>query len=139
LLLDVNNVFVTCYNAGTDPVAYLRAFPCERVVQMHLAGHQNCGTHIVDTHDQPVLPNVWELFRLAWKLTGGAATLLEWDGNIPAFEVCLAEVHKAKTFMAGAFDPARVRSEPGAAAEAVSNPLDFLVAGAMQGTMLDPA
>jgi len=137
LLLDVNNVFVTCYNSGADPVAYLQSFPCECVVQMHLAGHQNCGTHIIDTHDQPVLPNVWELFRLAWKLTGGSATLLEWDGNIPAFDVCLAEVHKAEKFMEGAFDPARVRSEPGVETESVSNPVDFLVADAMQGTMME--
>ncbi len=137
LLLDVNNVYVTCYNAGVDPVAYLEAFPCERVVQMHLAGHQNCGTHIIDTHDQPVLPNVWELFRLAWQRTGGVATLLEWDGNIPAFEVCLAEVHKAKQFMAGTFNPLRVRAPAKIEAESISNPVDFLVSDVMQSTIME--
>ena len=63
LLLDVNNVYVSCFNAGTDPVAYIDAFPCESVVQMHLAGHQHRGTHIIDTHDRPVRPEVWDLFR----------------------------------------------------------------------------
>ena len=47
---------VSCFNAGTDPAAYIDAFPCDRVVQIHLAGHQHCGTHIIDTHDRPVLP-----------------------------------------------------------------------------------
>ena len=127
LLLDVNNVYVTCFNAGTDPVEYLRSFPCERVVQMHLAGHLNCGTHLIDTHDQPVRRSVWELFRYAWQHTGGAATLLEWDGNIPPFAECLAEVQKARQFMDGSFDPAQVHAEPSGEAESVSNPVDFLI------------
>ncbi len=127
LLLDVNNVYVTCFNAGTDPVEYLRSFPCERVVQMHLAGHLNCGTHLIDTHDQPVRRSVWELFRYAWQHTGGVATLLEWDGNIPPFAECLAEVHKARQFMEGNFDPAQVHAEPSREAESVSNPVDFLI------------
>ena len=92
LLLDVNNVFVSCFNTGADPVAYLDAFPCERVVQMHLAGHQQHGSHIIDTHDRPVRPEVWELFRLAWARTGGASTLLEWDGDIPGFTRALLQV-----------------------------------------------
>jgi hypothetical protein len=100
LLLDVNNVYVTCFNAGTDPFAYLDAFPCDRVVQMHLAGHQDLGSHLIDTHDRPVRPEVWELFRRAWARTGGAATLLEWDDQIPGFDDCLAELRKAELYMA---------------------------------------
>ena len=122
LLLDVNNVYVTCYNAVADPVAYLNSFPCDRVVQIHLAGHTNCGTHIIDTHDQPVLRDVWELFRLAWTRTGGAATLLEWDGNIPAFAACQAELLKAKQYMDGKFDPTQVDMQSGFASEGVSRP-----------------
>ena len=137
LLLDVNNVYVTCYNAGIDPVAYLEAFPCERVVQMHLAGHQYCGTHIIDTHDQPVLPNVWELFRLAWQRTGGVATLLEWDGNIPSLEVCVAEIHKAKQYMEGRFNALRVHPGAQVELESVSNPVDFLVSDVMQSTLME--
>ncbi len=137
LLLDVNNAYVSSYNAGTDPVEYLQAFPCGRVVQMHLAGHQNCGTHIIDTHDHPVLADVWELFRLAWRRSGGASTLLEWDDHIPSFDEYHAEVLKARGFMNGTFDPTLVSSARGHAVETVSNPLGFLVPGVMEHTTLD--
>ncbi|RMH21805.1 MAG: DUF692 domain-containing protein [Acidobacteria bacterium] len=135
LLLDVNNVYVTCFNAALDPVAYVESFPCERVVQMHLAGHQHCGTHIIDTHDRPVLPEVWELYRLAWKRTGGASTLLEWDGNIPSFEVCHRELLKAKRYMADHFAPAESGAEDGAGEESISNPVDFLLPEVMASTV----
>ena len=139
LLLDVNNVYVTCFNSAADPVAYIESFPCEKVLQMHLAGHTNCGTHIIDTHDQPVLPDVWELYRLAWTRTGGAATLLEWDGNIPSFAECHAELLKAKRYMDGNFDPSRVNMQVGAGKEAVPNPVDFLVPEVMKKTVLEEA
>ena len=99
LLLDVNNVHVSCFNAGTDPAAYLDAFPFEHVVQLHLAGHRHLGTHIVDTHDGPVVPDVWRLFRTAWDRSGGASTLLEWDDHIPSLEACRAELAKARDHM----------------------------------------
>ncbi|MET3722687.1 MNIO family bufferin maturase [Sphingomonas trueperi] len=128
LLLDVNNVYVSCFNAGTDPFAYLDAFPCDRVVQMHLAGHQDCGTHVIDTHDRPVRPEVWALFRTAWQRTGGAATLLEWDDRIPSFEDCLAELRKAEQHMeAGPGSAPRPVSAP--EGEGVSGPMGFLLPG----------
>jgi len=95
LLLDVNNVFVSARNHGFDATEYLNAIPHERVVQMHLAGHTNCGTHLIDTHDGPVIDPVWELFRLVCRLTGGVSTLLEWDAQIPEFSVVHDEVLKA--------------------------------------------
>jgi len=136
LLLDVNNVYVSCFNAGTDPVAYLDAFPCDRVVQMHLAGHQDFGTHLIDTHDRPVRPEVWELFRIAWARTGGASTLLEWDDHIPGFDDCLTELRKAEGYMAGEALPF---AAGGAAPcqEAISNPVGFIVPRAMD--MLEDA
>ncbi|WP_309703791.1 MULTISPECIES: DUF692 domain-containing protein [unclassified Sphingomonas] len=138
LLLDVNNVYVTCFNAGTDPEAYIDAFPCDRVVQMHLAGHQDLGSHLIDTHDRPVRPEVWALFRRAWAWTGGAATLLEWDDRIPDFETCLAEIHKARRYMTASIDgPDGMSAMDGsasldsltdpAAGTGVSNPIGFLV------------
>lgn len=133
LLLDVNNVYVSCFNAGLDPVAYIEALPHDKTVQMHLAGHQHCGTHIVDTHDRPVLPQVWELFRLAWQRTGGVSTLLEWDGNIPSFEDCLSELHKARNFMDSAM-PAALDALDGPSFEKVaiqSTPIDFMVSPVM--------
>jgi uncharacterized protein (UPF0276 family) len=139
LLLDVNNVYVSCFNAGTDPAAYIEAFPCERVVQMHLAGHQHCGTHIIDTHDRPVRPEVWDLYRLAWARTGGAATLLEWDGDIPAFAECHAELLKAKGYMGERFEPAGRDPEHGGDRDAVSNPVGFLVPRAMDSIVQESA
>jgi uncharacterized protein len=139
LLLDVNNVFVSCFNTGADPVAYLEAFPCERVVQMHVAGHQHHGNHIIDTHDRPVRPEVWELFRLAWARTGGASTLLEWDGDIPGFADCHAELLKAERYMDGAFDPARAMPPEQVDTGGVSNPVGFLVPRVMDSAVLEQA
>ena len=106
-------------------------FPFERVVQLHLAGHSHRGTHIIDTHDSPVRSEVWSLFARAWEKTGGAATLLEWDGNIPSFEECHAELLKARRHMtAGAisavYEPTEVEGR-----DAVSTPVDFMVPNAM--------
>lgn len=101
ILLDVNNVFVSSVNHEFDPREYLRSIPHERIVQCHLAGHADCGTHRIDTHDRAVLEPVWQLYRLAHELTGGVSTLLEWDANIPPFEVLHAEVLKAARWIAG--------------------------------------
>lgn len=99
LLLDVNNVYVSSVNHDFDPVEFVRGVPHDCIVQFHLAGHTDCGTHRLDTHDREVIDPVWELYRLAHELTGGASTLLEWDANIPAFPVVHAEVLKARRHM----------------------------------------
>jgi len=96
LLLDVNNVYVASVNHDFDPEEFVRSVPHERVVQFHLAGHTNCQTHLIDTHDNHVIDPVWNLYRLAHQLTGGVSTLLEWDAKIPPFPVLHAEVLKAK-------------------------------------------
>ena len=99
LLLDVNNVYVSSVNHDFDPVDYVEGVPHERVVQCHLAGHTNCTTHLIDTHDKHVIDPVWDLYRLMHALTGGVSTLLEWDANIPEFPVVHEEVLKARRFM----------------------------------------
>jgi uncharacterized protein (UPF0276 family) len=101
LLLDVNNVYVSSRNHDFDPEEYLRSLPHERIVQFHLAGHTDLGTHCIDTHDGPVIDEVWRLYRLAHELTGGAATLLEWDARIPSFDEVHREVLRASEFIAG--------------------------------------
>jgi uncharacterized protein (UPF0276 family) len=98
LLLDVNNVFVSAYNHGYDARAYLAAVPYDRVVQLHVAGHTHHGTHIIDSHIGPVTGEVWRLLGEAWRRAGGASVLLEWDAEIPSFEVCHAEALRAKEF-----------------------------------------
>lgn len=99
LLLDVNNVYVSSVNHDFDPLEYVRSVPHERIVQFHLAGHTACKNHLLDTHDGPVVDPVWALYREAYRLTGGAATLLEWDARIPEFPVVHAEVLKARRHM----------------------------------------
>jgi uncharacterized protein (UPF0276 family) len=99
LLIDVNNIYVSSVNHDYDPAEFLRGIPHERVVQFHLAGHMHCRTHLIDTHDGPVVDPVWELYRLAHDLTGGASTLLEWDARIPEFPVLHAEVLKAERYV----------------------------------------
>lgn len=102
LLVDVNNIFVSAWNHDEDPVEYLEAIPADHVVQMHLAGHTNYGTHRIDTHDGPVIDPVWELYRLAHQRTGGVSTLLEWDARIPDFDTVHAEVLKARRYLEAA-------------------------------------
>lgn len=104
LLLDVNNIYVSCFNHGWDAEHYLAAIPHDRVVQYHLAGHTHKGTHIIDTHSDHVIEDVWKLYTQASTLSGGRSTLLEWDDNIPAFEVVHAEVLKAKSHLEIAYN-----------------------------------
>jgi uncharacterized protein (UPF0276 family) len=102
LLLDVNNVYVSSFNHGFDPQAYLRAIPPARVAYYHVAGHTNFGTHVLDTHVGPVIDPVWRLYEQAHRLSGGRSTLLEWDDEIPAFPVVHREVLKARKHMEAA-------------------------------------
>lgn len=119
LLLDVNNVYVSARNNDFDAMAYLEALPHERIVQMHLAGHRDLGTHLIDTHDGRVVDAVWELYAQATVLTGGTSTLLEWDARIPTFEVLHAEALRARDYGADSVQkPART---------AVPGPLNLAV------------
>jgi len=95
LLLDVNNVYVSAYNHGFDPKDYFAAVPWDRVVQLHVSGHTNHGTHIVDTHIGPVIDPVWELLGDAHRRCG-ASVLLEWDDDIPPFAELAAEAARAR-------------------------------------------
>jgi len=96
LLLDVNNVYVSSFNHSFDPNVYIDAIPADRVVQYHLAGHTNLGTHILDTHSDRAVDEVWRLYARSWRRTGGVATLFEWDEGIPSFEVVHEEALKAR-------------------------------------------
>ncbi|MBV8134648.1 MAG: DUF692 domain-containing protein [Deltaproteobacteria bacterium] len=90
ILLDINNIFVNAFNHRFSAEEYLDAIPVERVVQFHLAGHSDHGTHLLDTHDHPVREEVWTLYERAVRRFGAVSTLIEWDDNIPEFSV-LAE------------------------------------------------
>jgi len=97
ILLDVNNVYVSAVNHGFDAERYVLAMPTDRVGQIHLAGHSNKGTHLLDTHDGHVVPAVWDLYRLAVQRCGPVSTLIEWDDHIPEWEVLCAEAERART------------------------------------------
>ncbi len=99
ILLDVNNVYVSAFNHGFDVDTYLAAIPPQRVAQYHVAGHTNHGTHLVDSHIGPVIDGVWELLAKAHARTGPVSTLLEWDAEIPAFDVVHAEALRAHEFL----------------------------------------
>jgi len=98
ILLDANNIYVTCYNHRKDPKEYIDAIPTERIAQIHLAGHENCGTHIIDTHDGHVIDEVWALYNYIISRTGPVSTMVEWDADIPEFDVVKTEVEKAQNF-----------------------------------------
>lgn len=96
LLLDVNNVYVSSVNHGFDPLDFLDAMPAGRVQQVHLAGHSDHGTHIVDTHDHPVAEPVWVLYAEACARFGPVATMIERDDRIPPLPELLAELDRAR-------------------------------------------
>lgn len=97
LLLDVNNVYVTCYNHRLDPKRYIDSLPLDTVAQIHLSGHTNKGTHIIDTHDDHVVDEVWSLYRyVVHKAKRTPNTMVEWDDHIPEWDVLDAELAKAR-------------------------------------------
>jgi uncharacterized protein (UPF0276 family) len=96
LLLDVNNVFVSAFNHGFNAHDYLNGVPLERVQQIHLAGHLNLGTHIIDTHDAPIVDDVWSLYADTLKRFGAISTMIERDDNIPPLEELLVELSRVK-------------------------------------------
>jgi uncharacterized protein (UPF0276 family) len=99
ILLDVNNVYVGARNHGFDAHAYLRGLPCSAVREIHLAGHtaRRIGRHeiLIDSHNMPVCDAVWELYAAAVERFSGVPALIEWDADIPALELLVAEAHKA--------------------------------------------
>ncbi|HLK36352.1 MAG TPA: DUF692 domain-containing protein [Polyangiaceae bacterium] len=97
ILLDVNNVFVSAYNHGFDARTYVDGIPPDRVVQIHLAGHEDKGPYLLDTHSDHVREEVWELYRRALRRCGAVSTLIEWDTNIPTWETLEAEAALARS------------------------------------------
>jgi hypothetical protein len=96
LLLDVNNVFVSAQNLGFDAEAYLAGLPVDAVKQIHLAGHRDCGTHLLDTHDEPVRDEVWALYATATERFGAVPTLIERDDKLPPLAALVDEAQQAR-------------------------------------------
>lgn len=96
LLLDVNNVYVSSVNHGFDPRRFIDRLPGDRVRQIHLAGHEDHGDYLIDTHDHPVCNAVWDLYAYAVERLGQVPTMIERDDNIPALPELLAELDQAR-------------------------------------------
>ena len=96
ILLDVNNIYVSSVNHEFDAHDYLAAIPVERVQQIHLAGHQNHGEYLIDTHDHPVPDPVWALYAEAVRRFGAVSTMIERDANIPPLGELLEELEAAR-------------------------------------------
>ena len=96
LLLDVNNVYVSARNLGFDPAGYIARFPLERVYQIHIAGHSQGEGLLIDTHDQAVCEDVWDLFEIAMTRVGPVAVMIERDDNIPPIGDVLDELAMAR-------------------------------------------
>jgi len=107
LLLDVNNVFVSARNLGGSAQATIDAFPGELVMEVHLAGHSADPALgpvlLVDSHDAPVAPEVWALYERLIARIGPRPTLIERDGNLPAFAELMAERARAQSVLHGRF------------------------------------
>jgi uncharacterized protein (UPF0276 family) len=99
VLLDVNNIYVSAMNHGFDAAAFLAAIPVATVREMHLAGFDELGGLLVDTHGTHVAQPVWALYRLALERFGRIPTLIEWDTDLPQLSVLLAEAATAERLM----------------------------------------
>ena len=105
LLLDINNVYVSCSNHGWDAARYLAGIPHDRVRQIHLAGHFDHGALKIDSHGEHVVDAVWALFRGYVTQHGAMPAMIEWDKNIPAWPTLAAELREVEAIL----DKAEVR------------------------------
>ena len=104
LLLDVNNVYVTCVNHGRDPLAYINALPLHAVSELHLAGFaedvDKAGQRLlIDSHGAPVDQAVWALYQQVLECIGPVATLIERDNQLPVFSELLAQARLADSYL----------------------------------------
>ena len=102
LLLDVNNVYVSSRNHGFDARAYIDAMPAAQVVQVHLAGHEDRGDVVIDTHDHPICDAVWALYGYTVRRIGARPTMIERDDIIPPLADLLVELDQARSIAAAA-------------------------------------
>ncbi len=102
LLLDVNNVYVSSRNHGFDARSYIDAMPAAQVVQIHLAGHEDRGDVVIDTHDHPICDAVWDLYGYTVQRIGARPTMIERDDHIPPLAELLVELDQARSLAAAA-------------------------------------
>lgn len=99
LLLDVNNYYVNEVNHGQNALQQIDQLPHHRVMEVHLAGFEDKGDYLIDAHNNPVSLDVWSLYEKTLQRVGAVPTLIEWDNDLPALEVLLAEREKAQSYL----------------------------------------
>ncbi len=99
ILLDINNIYVSAINHNFNANDYLSAIPVESVKEMHLAGFDNVGHTLIDTHAHAPCDEVWQLYQQALQRFGATPTLIEWDTDIPSLDVLIGEANKAQQFI----------------------------------------
>lgn len=104
LLLDVNNVFVSCTNRRTDPADYIDRVPHHLVGEIHLGGHDedqdDTGAPLlIDSHGRQVVDPVWALYARTIARGGRRPTLIEWDNDVPAWPELAAEAARADAIL----------------------------------------
>ena len=99
ILLDINNIFVNSKNLNINAHEFIDHIDLSRVIQTHLAGHKDKGDYLLDTHGDFVCNEVWDLYKyFLEKCPHKVSTLIEWDHNIPAFDIVLSEAQKARNY-----------------------------------------
>lgn len=99
ILFDVENLYVNTRNLGVDAREFVDAIPAAAVGEYHLAGYSERDGCLVDTHNNPVFAEVWELYEYVLQQIGPRPTLIEWDSDIPALDVLVGEAAKAQRRM----------------------------------------
>ncbi|MBY0500926.1 MAG: DUF692 domain-containing protein [Alphaproteobacteria bacterium] len=104
ILLDINNIYVSSINHGWNASAYLSSIPPHLVGEIHLAGHthrtfQDGSRLLIDDHGSPICDEVWDLYNQSLQMGVRVPTLIEWDTNIPSFDILMREVKKTEMCM----------------------------------------
>ncbi len=99
LLVDVNNIYVNQINHGLNGNEYIDRLPLERIREIHLAGYEDKGDYLLDTHNQAVSEPVWRLYERLIRRRSDIPTLIEWDSDIPPFSILMDEAHKASAIV----------------------------------------
>jgi len=99
ILLDVNNAYVNQVNHGIDTREFIRSLPAQHIREIHLAGFEDKGGYLIDAHNNRVADAVWELYEYLVHTHGESVTLIEWDNDIPSFEVLAGEARHAQQIL----------------------------------------
>lgn len=103
ILLDINNIYVNATNLGFDPHTYLTGIPANLVQEIHLGGFTTTTIQdrevLIDSHNRPVVPAVWNLYKEAIRQLGRKPTIIEWDADLPSLDTLCLEAYRAEKIM----------------------------------------